>query len=202
MSTVAPGSVVPVTTTVAWLVTAGVGLRVGASGAVPSCVTLTWAGGPSKPTASICHKLRVDSVSALTDVREAIALNVNLDMVSRSDSELWVAGTWQNPALREVVEAVVPADGVVLRFGHDGPEWTGADTWSGASDHAPFDRAGVPFLYFGVEDNPDYPRSTDDPERVDSSWYRASVETILRAVRARDATPTAVEAARAAKAGG
>jgi hypothetical protein len=144
----------------------------------------------------------VDAASTLADIRETIALNVNLDMVSRSDSELWVAGTYQNPALRPVVEAVTPAEGVVLRFGHDGPAWTGSDNWSGASDHAVFDRAGLPFLYFGVEDHPDYHRSTDDPERVDPAWYRASVETILRVVRALDAAPGPIDAARAAKAGG
>ncbi len=143
----------------------------------------------------------VDAVSQLVDVREAMALNVNLDMVSRSDSELWVAGTYQNPALRPVVEGVPPAAGVVLRFGHDSPEWTGSDNWSGASDHAVFDRAGVPFLYFGVEDHPDYHRPTDDAERIDPAWYRASVETILRAVRALDAAPEAIAAARAAKGG-
>jgi acetylornithine deacetylase/succinyl-diaminopimelate desuccinylase-like protein len=144
----------------------------------------------------------VERVSRVMEVRDAVALNVNLDMVSRSESELWVAGTYQNPALRRVVEAVPPADGVVLRFGHDGPEWTGSDNWSGASDHAAFDRAGVPFLYFGVEDHPDYHRSTDDSERVDPAWYRASVETILRVVRALDGSPEAISAARAAKAGG
>jgi len=134
-------------------------------------------------------------------IREEVALNLNLDMVSRSDEELWVAGTWQNPALRPIVEAVEPADGVALRFGHDGPEWTGSDNWSGASDHAPFNRAGVPFLYFGVEDHPDYHRPTDDVERVDSAWYRASVETILRVTRALDAATEAIAQARAARGG-
>lgn len=138
----------------------------------------------------------VNAVSALVNIGEAIALNVNLDMVSRSESELWVAGTYQNPALRPVVEAVSPAAGVVLRFGHDGPEWTGSDNWSGASDHAAFDRADLPFLYFGVEDHPDYHRPTDDAERVDPAWYRASVETILRVVRALDASPDAIDRAR------
>ncbi len=134
--------------------------------------------------------------SAGERIEQEVALNLNLDMVSRSDEELWVAGTYQNPAFRPVVEAVDAAEGVTLRFGHDGPEWTGSDNWSGASDHAPFDRAGVPFLYFGVEDHPDYHRPTDDVERVNPDWFRASVETILRVTRALDDAPGAVERAR------
>lgn len=133
---------------------------------------------------------------------EEAEINLNLDMVSRSEDELWVVGTYQNPALRPVVEGVEPAAGVTLRFGHDSPEWTGADNWSGASDHAAFDRAGLPFLYFGVEDHPDYHRPGDDPEKVDSAWYRASVETILRITRALDAADEVLAAARAARSGG
>jgi Zn-dependent M28 family amino/carboxypeptidase len=130
---------------------------------------------------------------------EEFELNLNLDMVSRSEEELWVVGTYQNPSLGPVVEGVEPATGVTLRFGHDSPEWTGSDNWSGASDHAAFDRAGLPFLYFGVEDHPDYHRPGDDPEKVDPVWYRASVETILRVARALDAAGEALAAARAAK---
>jgi len=133
--------------------------------------------------------------------RDAV-LNLNLDMVSRSEEELWVAGTYQNPALRPVVEGVEAASGVTLLFGHDAPEWEGSDNWSGASDHAPFDRAGLPFLYFGVEDHPDYHRPTDTADRVDPTWFRASVETILRVTRALDARDDALLAARAAKGGG
>jgi len=129
-------------------------------------------------------------------LRQEVALNLNLDMVSRSERDLWVAGTWQNPALKPVVESVEPAEGVRLRFGHDSPMWEGSDNWSNASDHGPFNRAGVPFLYFGVEDHPDYHRATDTADRVDASWYRASVETILRVTRALDAAPEAIAAAR------
>ncbi|MDT8368322.1 MAG: M28 family peptidase [Longimicrobiales bacterium] len=131
---------------------------------------------------------------------DRFALNLNLDMVSRSSRDLWVAGTHQNPALRPIVEGVEEADGVVLRFGHDGPEWVGADNWTHASDHGPFHDAGVPFLYFGVEDHADYHRPSDDAVRVDAGWYRASVETILRVVRALDRAPGALSAAREARA--
>jgi hypothetical protein len=117
---------------------------------------------------------------------EHVLVNLNLDMVSRSQAELWVAGTAQYPALRPVVEAVAPEPPVVLRFGHDTERDRGSDNWVGASDHAAFHRAGVPFLYFGVEDHPDYHRPTDDVEVVDSAFFVAAVETIRRAVVALD----------------
>ena len=116
-----------------------------------------------------------------------VGLNVNLDMVSRSEHELWVTGTHQYPELRPILDGVDPAAGVALRFGHDTPEDRGSDNWVMASDHGPFHAAGRPFLYFGVEDHPDYHRSTDDFDKVNPAWYGASVETILRAVRALDA---------------
>lgn len=115
-----------------------------------------------------------------------IALNVNLDMVSRSTEELWVTGTYQNPSLRPVLEGIDPVPGVTLRFGHDSPEWTGSDNWVSASDHGPFHAAGLPFLYFGVEDHPDYHGPGDDVEKVDPVWYAGSIETILRSIRALD----------------
>jgi Zn-dependent M28 family amino/carboxypeptidase len=118
---------------------------------------------------------------------DRFGLNVNLDMVSRSDRELWIAGTHQNPSLRPVAEGVVPVGGVALRFGHDTPEDRGSDNWVGASDHAAFHQAGVPFLYLGVEDHPDYHRPGDDAEKVDPEWYGDATDTILRLLRALDA---------------
>jgi Zn-dependent M28 family amino/carboxypeptidase len=114
--------------------------------------------------------------------REAIVLNVNLDMVSRSESELYVSGTYQYPQLLPFIENAAPAEPVVLRTGHDTPADTGSDNWVGASDHGAFHQAGIPFLYFGVEDHPDYHRPTDDPEKVDPAFFEAAVETIRRVI--------------------
>ena len=60
----------------------------------------------------------------------------------------------------------------------------------GAADRGadgPFHAAGIPFVYFGVEDHPDYHRPTDDFERIDRVEYVNSVRTILSALRALDA---------------
>jgi Zn-dependent M28 family amino/carboxypeptidase len=78
--------------------------------------------------------------------------------------------------------------GVTLRFGHDSPDLPPQDNWTMQSDHGAFHVAGVPFLYFGVEDHPDYHRPTDDADRINPAFYAAAVELILRAVEALDGT--------------
>lgn len=125
-------------------------------------------------------------VGALESPTEAVALNLNLDMVSRSDRVLWVVGTHQNPDLRPMVEAVEPAVGVELQFGHDTPDLSGSDNWVLSSDHGPFHQAGVKFLYFGVDDHPDYHKSTDFSDRIDPVWFSGAVETIRRVMLAAD----------------
>ena len=117
---------------------------------------------------------------------DAVLMNVNFDMVSRSERDLWVSGTYPWPELRPIFdrfEAVAPVE---LRAGHDTPQDQGADNWVMASDHAAFHERGIPFLYFGVADHPDYHRPTDDAERIDPIWFTAAVETLLGAVRTVD----------------
>ncbi|MDA0312225.1 MAG: M20/M25/M40 family metallo-hydrolase [Gemmatimonadetes bacterium] len=117
----------------------------------------------------------------------SVGLNVNLDMVARTEGTLWAAGAHHTPALRPVLESVAARPPVRLRLGHDSagaPE--GAD-WTRSSDHAPFHAAGIPFVYFGVEDHEDYHRPSDDTERVSPDEFLASVQTILAALHALDA---------------
>lgn len=115
-----------------------------------------------------------------------IVLNVNMDMVSRSDSLLFAAGTFHYPQLRPVLESVRARPPVVLRFGHDEPGIEGVDDWTGSSDHRVFHGKGIPFVYFGVEDHPDYHRATDDFERVNPTFFVNAVRTVLAAVIALD----------------
>ncbi|HYE96175.1 MAG TPA: M28 family peptidase [Rubricoccaceae bacterium] len=118
---------------------------------------------------------------------EAIRLNVNLDMVSRGDGgELWIAGMRHYPALRPILEPAAEAAPVCVRFGHDDPA-LGWDDWTASSDHGAFHQAGIPFVYFGVEDHVDYHRPTDDVERIQPAFFVGAAEAILGAVRALDA---------------
>jgi hypothetical protein len=118
---------------------------------------------------------------------ERVALNVNLDMVARTDGVLWAAGAHHTPALRPILEEVAGRAPMTLRLGHDRPDAPEGDDWTGSSDHSAFHAEGIPFVYFGVEDHADYHRPTDDFERVDPAELFASVRTILLAVRALDA---------------
>lgn len=115
-----------------------------------------------------------------------IVLNVNMDMVSRSDSLLFAAGTFHYPQLRPILETVSARPPVVLRFGHDEPGVEGVDDWTGSSDHRAFHGEGIPFIYFGVEDHPDYHHSTDDVENVDPAFFVNAVRTVLAGVIALD----------------
>ncbi len=124
----------------------------------------------------------------------AIVLDVNLDMVSRSaKGELFAAGTHQAPYLEPYLTGIARRSAVTLRFGHDRPE-LGHDDWTSASDHGAFHEVGIPFVYFGVEDHPDYHRPTDDFERISPGFFIAAAETILDALVTMDAHLGAIRA--------
>lgn len=118
----------------------------------------------------------------------SIALNLNFDMTSRAetDGHLWVTGTYQNPTLRPILQGIVPNGAISLSFGHDTPQDAGSDNWVEASDHGPFFKANVPFLYMGVVDHPDYHRPSDDFERITLSAFISATELAVSAFRALD----------------
>jgi Zn-dependent M28 family amino/carboxypeptidase len=119
--------------------------------------------------------------------RERIALNINLDMVGRNArDELYAAGAYHYPFLRPILEGVAGGAPIRLRLGHDSPDLPRADDWTSQSDHGAFHGAGIPFVYFGVEDHPDYHRPTDDPERIEPDFYVGAVATIITALEALD----------------
>lgn len=119
--------------------------------------------------------------------RAALAFNLNLDMISRGDNgRLWAVGTRQHPQLRPLLEGLEAPEGVTLAFGYDDPAAGGRDDWVPLSDQAWFHRAGVPFLFFSVEDHPDYHRPTDDADRIDAGWYAGAVQVAHDTLRAVD----------------
>jgi len=122
--------------------------------------------------------------------KSRIALDVNLDMVSRNAKhELYVAGTAQRPELGKVLEPIARRRGLIsLRFGHDtasareGPMYD----WTMQSDHGVFQQAGIPFVYFGVEDHEDYHKPSDTADKIDPEFFRLAAETILDSIDALD----------------
>ena len=113
--------------------------------------------------------------------KERIALNINMDMVSRSATrEIYIAGTGYYPALRKALADVVKRSDATVRFGHDGSDGKkGRDDWTMQSDHGAFHAAGIPFLYFGVEDHPDYHKPTDTIEKIHPAFFFHVVATVL-----------------------
>jgi Zn-dependent M28 family amino/carboxypeptidase len=116
-----------------------------------------------------------------------IALNVNLDMVARGDKgELYIAGTRHYPALRPLLEPVAARAPIKVLFGHDLPG-SGNDDWTMQSDHGPFHGAGIPFVYFGVEDHPDYHQPGDTADKINPQFFVKAAGVVLDALRALDA---------------
>jgi hypothetical protein len=128
---------------------------------------------------------------------DSVVLNVNLDMVSRSRAgELYAAGTYHYPYLAELVAEVADRGAVTVLTGHDRPGLPPGDDWTTASDHGPFHEAGVPFLYFGVEDHDGYHRPSDTFENITPEFYMSAVEVILDFIRVADGRGEAILAHR------
>jgi Zn-dependent M28 family amino/carboxypeptidase len=125
-------------------------------------------------------------VKALPVPRDrTIALNVNLDMVARGDkNEIYIAGTSHRPALKPILEPVAARAKVKVLFGHD--SGGGQDDWTTQSDHGAFHEAGIPFVYFGVEDHPDYHKPTDTADKIKGPFFFQAAQVILDAVTALD----------------
>jgi Zn-dependent M28 family amino/carboxypeptidase len=117
---------------------------------------------------------------------EAIEVDLNMDMVARTDGLLWAGGAYHTPALRPILEGVAARSPVTLRLGHDRPGAPEGLDWSRSSDHAAFLGAGIPFVYLGVEDHIDYHRPTDDFENIDPGQYMAALRTALVTLLALD----------------
>jgi hypothetical protein len=109
---------------------------------------------------------------------------VNLDMIGRGDANrIYVAGTAHYPQLKELVSDAAKGRTIEVAFGHDRAGAGPADDWTHASDHGPFHDADVPFLYFGVEDHPDYHKPTDTPDKIPLAFYDEAVEIVVDTVR-------------------
>lgn len=125
-------------------------------------------------------------VANLPIKKESVLLNVNLDMVSRSDrGELYASGSYHYPFLKRHLEAAQKNAPVKLLLGHDDPK-LGSNDWTSQSDHAAFHSEKIPFVYFGVEDHADYHKPTDDFDKIPLGFYVGAVETILTAIKTFD----------------
>ena len=133
--------------------------------------------------------------------RAQLLLNINLDMISRGEmnQRLYLAGKKQLPQLKTFAAAAktplkltLAHDGRQSRLGRHG---NAAVDWANASDHAVFRKAGLPYLYFGVDVHPQYHTPQDDWQRIDPDYFRAALELIEQSRGWADALPLAELAA-------
>ena len=141
-----------------------------------------------------CEEIGMQGASAFIDLVTApkIALNVNIDMISRDlEGELYAVGTRSYPFLKPYLTKLPPHPPVKLLFGFDGSN-PNQDDWTTQSDHAAFHRKGIPFIYFGDENEEHHHAHTDDPSTMIKDFYIGSVETVLDALLAFDADLRAI----------
>ena len=113
---------------------------------------------------------------------DQIQLNLNMDMLSRSDkNELYVSGTYYYPKFKSILEKVATDTSPSLRFGHDIPG-TGSEDWTKSSYHGAFFEKKVPHLYFGVEDHIDYHKPSDEFKNIHPQFFTNAVNLILKSL--------------------
>jgi Zn-dependent M28 family amino/carboxypeptidase len=115
--------------------------------------------------------------------RDRLAFNLNLDMLSRSERrEIVAAGAFHAPWLLPILQDIQRRSSVRIVPGRDRPGGAPRGDWTGLSDHAVFHEAGVPFLYFGVEDHADYHRPGDTADRIDPAFLGDVADMVLEAL--------------------
>jgi len=117
--------------------------------------------------------------------RARVAIDVNLDMVSRNDRrEIFATGTAPEPWLRPILDEVQRRSAVTILFGHDRSitrRGLGED-WTQQSDQGAFVDAGIEYLYFGVEDHADYHKPTDTADKVNAAFFGDVADMIADAL--------------------
>lgn len=117
-------------------------------------------------------------LDAKTLPKEQIAIDINIDMVGRNDNnELYVVGSNLYKQLQPAITDLDLPKDFKLFVGHDGLD--AKQNWVSSSDHGPFHKQKIPFLYFGVEDHKDYHQPTDDFESIQPEFYAKAVTVII-----------------------
>jgi Zn-dependent M28 family amino/carboxypeptidase len=115
----------------------------------------------------------------------AMIVNVNMDMIGRDPANrLFATGVYHYPYLKPYLGAVAQPP-VVLAFGHDTPGEK--EDWTKDSDHYVFHEAGIPWIYFGVEDFDQHHKATDDAATIGREFLAGAAATVIAAVQEFDA---------------
>jgi hypothetical protein len=126
---------------------------------------------------------------------DRIIANVNLDMVSRNvKGELYASGATPWPVMKPLLDSIASIAPVKLVLGHD--TGVGENNWIQQSDQGPFATKKIPFVYFGVEDHPDYHKPGDKVGHIEPGFYYHCVQTVAEFVRRLDSALDRVAAVR------
>lgn len=129
-------------------------------------------------------------VSHPTVPLQQILLNINLDMIGRNvNNELYAAGPGKYPLLAPFVEATADCAPIHLTIGHDRASTGAGNDWTGQSDQGVFHAKGIPFVYFGEEDHPDYHRPSDQADKLMPGFYIGAARTIADFLHRFDVAP-------------
>lgn len=115
-----------------------------------------------------------------------MVLNINLDMISRGErsGKLYVAGTRKQLLLQQL--PALRTSEIKLIAAHDTRQTMRGQNqsvdWPNASDHAPFRKAGLPYLYFGVDVHPQYHTPEDDWSRINPDYFAQALQWIEASV--------------------
>jgi Zn-dependent M28 family amino/carboxypeptidase len=127
----------------------------------------------------------------------SMIVNINLDMIGRDPAnKLFATGVYHYPYLKPYLEHVAQPP-VVLAFGHDTPGEK--EDWTKDSDHYVFHEAGIPWIYFGVEDFDQHHKATDDAATIGREFLAGAAATVVAAVRELDAHLEEIAARRVKK---
>jgi len=126
----------------------------------------------------------------------SIVLDVNFDMLSKNPkNELYASGTAPFPVLKPILVKLASQVPVTLKLGHDTDADGKQNNWTDQSDHYAFGEKGVPWIYFGVEDHPEYHKSTDDFATIPQDFFKRSIATVIQASLALEGNLDAVAGA-------
>ena len=117
---------------------------------------------------------------------DKIKMNINLDMIAHNNkNEIYAVGGHHYKEVIPIIRTANETAIVNVMAGHDTPG-SGSDDWTNSSDHGPFHTAKIPFIYFGVEDHPDYHKPTDEYDKINEDFFIEVVKMIIETVKIAD----------------
>lgn len=122
---------------------------------------------------------------------QQVVLNINLDMLSRGEraNQLYLYGAFSLPGVADYLKTQNFSVNLKLRHRGKGLRGQHRIDWANASDHAPFRRAGIPFLFFGVDGHSHYHKPEDDWQKIDPAYLQRMFNSLSKVVLWLDQQP-------------